>query len=77
MKLTTLTNAEIANQEAHLKNHGQREQVSQMIGLRKSHQLVWSGNAAEIRDTAANDKVIYSGTLAECEAEASRLGLSY
>lgn len=69
-----LTNSEIA---ARPKDNGQRTQVSGMRGLKRSHQLVWSKDGAEIRDEARNSVVVYSGTFDECVAEAKRRGLWY
>lgn len=52
-------------------------QVTMMTMLKKSHELLWDKktNAAEIRDTARNNAVVFSGTRRECVTEAKRLGL--
>jgi hypothetical protein len=48
-----------------------------MLMLRRSYQLVSVGNRAELRDSARNGLVVYSGTYKQCLAEAKRRGVSY
>lgn len=74
-----MTNSEIMATEstqAKQARLGQATQVSKSTSLRKSHEIVWSGNNAEIRDAARNS-VVFRGTLNECQIEAQRLGLNW
>lgn len=69
-----LSNAEIAARWPKSRDEiGQRTQVSQMLILKRSHQLVWCGRLGEIRDSRST--VIFSGSLSEAKIEAARLGL--
>lgn len=80
--MKTLTNAEIEARKTPAQvaaDRGQRTQVNIMIELKRSYRLVRGTgsetNQAELRDNASGDKVIYSGTYAECVDEAKRRGL--
>jgi hypothetical protein len=48
-----------------------------MLMLKKSHQLVWSGTKGELRDSARNNQVVFSGTYRQCVREARRKGIWY
>lgn len=48
-----------------------------MLMLKRSYQLVWAGKSAELRDTARNNLVVFSGTYTQCVAEAKARGLWY
>ena len=45
--------------------------------LKRSYQLVSIGNKGELRDSARNNMVVFSGTYKECVAEAKRRGIWY
>jgi RNA:NAD 2'-phosphotransferase (TPT1/KptA family) len=68
-----MTNSEVA--KLCPQDNGQRTQVSHMRILARSHQLVWCGNAAEIRDEARNSQVLHRGTIDEMVEKAKELGL--
>lgn len=58
-----------------------KTQVSNMLMLKRSYQLV-SGtgkesNKAELRDSARNNMVVFSGTYKQCVAEAKKRGIWY
>lgn len=57
-------------------DRGQRAQVSQSRLLARSHELVWCGDEAEIRDQATA-RVVFSGTYTEAVVHAKRIGLWY
>lgn len=46
-----------------------------MLMLKRSYQLVWCGKGAELRDSARNHLVVFSGTYAACVREAKKRGL--
>lgn len=51
-----------------------------MLMLKRSYQLVSSGKGrgkSELRDSARNGLVVYTGTYKQCVAEAKRLGVWY
>lgn len=50
-----------------------------MLMLKKSYQLVSAakGDKSELRDSASQNKVVFSGTYRQCVKEAKRLGVWY
>lgn len=48
-----------------------------MLMLKRAYELVSCGNKGELRDTARNGLVVFSGTYRQCVAEAKRRGLWY
>lgn len=77
-----LTNAQIEARKtpAQLKaDRGQATQVSIQTSLKRSYSIVRGSraetNQAEIRDGGNGERVVFSGTYAECVTEAKRRGL--
>jgi hypothetical protein len=60
-------------------SNGTRTQVSTMLMLKRSYQLVSAakGDKSELRDNARNNMVVFSGTYKQCVAEAKRRGVWY
>lgn len=58
-----------------------KTQVSNMLMLKRSYQLVSgtgkSSNKAELRDSARNNLVVFSGTFKQCVAEAKKRNVWY
>ena len=54
-----------------------KSDVMSMIMLKRSYQLVSCGNKAELRDSARNNMVVFSGSYKQVYAEAKRRGLTY
>lgn len=48
-----------------------------MMMLKRSYQLVSQGKKGELRDSARNNLVVFSGTYRQCVAEAKRRGIWY
>tara|TARA_R110000868_G_C10342623_1_gene715404 strand:+ start:55 stop:234 length:180 start_codon:yes stop_codon:yes gene_type:complete len=48
-----------------------------MLMLKRSYQLVSQGNKGELRDSARNNLVVFSGTYRQCYKEAQKRGLTY
>jgi hypothetical protein len=51
--------------------------VMSQQNLKRSYQLVSVGNKAELRDSARNNLMVFSGTYKQGVAEAKRRGLWY
>jgi hypothetical protein len=60
-------------------SNGTKTQVSTMQMLKRAYQLVSAvgSNKAELRDSARNNLVVFSGTYKQCVAEAKRRGIWY
>lgn len=56
-----------------------KTETSTMLMLKASYQLVSAGkkDRSELRDTARNNMVVFSGTYRQCVAEAKRRGVWY
>jgi len=53
------------------------KQVMSMSMLKRSYQVVCVGNKAELRDSARNNLVVFSGTYRQVMIEAKKRGLTY
>lgn len=51
--------------------------MASILKLKRSYELASSGKRHELRDTARNGLVVYTGTYRQCVAEAKRRGLWY
>jgi hypothetical protein len=54
-----------------------KTETQSVLMLKRAHQLVSVKNRAEIRDSARNNEVVFTGTYRQCVAEAKRRGLWY
>ncbi len=54
-----------------------KTETMSMLMLKRSYQLVSVKNKAEIRDSARNNLVVFSGTYKQCVAEAKRMKIWY
>ncbi len=54
-------------------------QTMTMLMLKRSYQLVSAakGDRSEIRDSAQQNRVVFSGTYKQCVREARRMGIWY